>query len=292
VFQLPPIRPGPLAPSQIELFFEQGFLIVPKSLSSVEMIMLREAFGRLQETAYGLETTQDHDGSYFVLEQDPKKYQPTRIHRVVWCGGSEPELSALGAHPTLAGIASQILGTRLIQQLINQAHFKIPGDQVSFSWHQDSLHRRYGTRLWTDVNGLGSFVEIITAVDPMSAENGCIKLIPKSHLKGHIPVEGANRRLPASSFDPAAAIDIHLSPGQMLLVHPYTVHGSEANQSGKPRRLFLNGFAYPGANRRTYPGRDAGRFLDVSPHRTNRSIRSFYADTTPLSLVVDKNSAS
>ena len=44
---------------------------------------------------------------------------------------------------------------------------------------------------------------------------------------------------------------------------PYTAHASFENTSESYRRVFINGYAYPGANARVYPGDGAGRTLHV-----------------------------
>lgn len=88
-----------------------------------------------------------HRGSQFVLGEvasGPLRGQP-RIDRVVWCGAAEPELLQVGVDPRLLGVAAQVLGTLAMDQLINQVHFKLPYDGVTFPWHQDCRHRRWGT---------------------------------------------------------------------------------------------------------------------------------------------------
>jgi ectoine hydroxylase-related dioxygenase (phytanoyl-CoA dioxygenase family) len=127
---------------------------------------------------------------------------------------------------------------------------------VRFHFHQDSYHRRYGTELFTDVNGRGSFVQTLTAIDPMTADNGGLFVVPGSHLGGHIPT--LDGRLPEGSFDRGAAIPVELAAGDTLLLSPFTIHGSGPNLGRVPRRVFINGFASPGANRRDYPGAGFG----------------------------------
>ena len=207
---------------------------------------MRAAFERLETTARALPGSGMHAGSQFVLDADP-----FRIRRVVWCGAAEPVLSAFGMDQRVLGLAAWALGERRMHQLINQAHFKLPGDGVVFEWHQDSVHRRYGTPLWTDVTGRGSFVELATALDPVRADNGPLRFVPRSHLAGHLD--------PLPEVDETAAVTPELDPGDVVLFGPYVVHGSGANLSDRPRRMFLNGFAHPEANRRVYPGDGAGR---------------------------------
>ena len=55
--------------------------------------------------------------------------------------------------------------------------------------------------------------------------------------------------------------------GSVLVFGPYAIHRSLPNRSGVPRRVFINGYAYPGANARVYPGEAAGRTLRYEPIR-------------------------
>lgn len=250
----------PLSASQLARFERHGFLIVEDVFDAGEVERMRQAFERLESRASTLREVTMLDGSQFVVEPGEAR---VRIHRVVWCGGAEPALSDFGRDERLVAMAAQLLGTDRMEQLINQAHFKFPGDEVAFSWHQDSIHRRYGTELWDDVNGRGSFIETATAIDPMTPENGPLEFIPGSHLLGHIEHDPDTRKLPPDSYDPESAVTVQMSPGSVVLFGPYVIHGSQPNHSQMPRRLFLNGFAYPGANRRQYPGVDAGRMVSL-----------------------------
>jgi ectoine hydroxylase-related dioxygenase (phytanoyl-CoA dioxygenase family) len=49
--------------------------------------------------------------------------------------------------------------------------------------------------------------------------------------------------------------------GSVIFFGPYAVHGSTPNASSVPRRVLINGYAYPGANGRVYPGEGSGRVL-------------------------------
>ena len=114
----------------------------------------------------------------------------------------------------LVSLPAQLLGSRQVTQLINQAHYKLAGDGLEFPWHQDSAHRRYGGEAWSDVNGRGSYVQTVLAVDPAYSDNGPLYLIPGSSRMGH--------RVPASA----------------------------PNHSTRPRRVLINGYASPGSNAR------------------------------------------
>ena len=253
--------PRALTPAQIDTFFEEGFLVLREVFETEEIARMTAAFERLEATARSLDETGLHGGSQFVIDPAPRPAD-VQIHRIVWCGAGEPALSEFGRDPRLVRPACQLLETPVVSQLINQAHFKFPGDQVTFEWHQDSKHRRYGTDLWDDVTGWGSFVETTTAIDPMTPHNGPLRLIPGSHHRGHIPLDPPTGQIPEDAYDPERAVTLELDPGDVALFGPFLIHGSGPNESSHPRRLFLNGFAHPEANHRDYPGEGAGRMIE------------------------------
>ncbi len=236
-------------PTDLRAAFERdGYAIVRGAIPPQEISRISAAFDELIAIARTLPATADVGQARFVVEAEPFK-----LHRVVWCGGANRTLAELGGDPRFVDLAKIVLGPGPLVQLIQQAHFKLPGDGVDFAWHQDASNRRYGSELWTDVDGRGSFVQLALAVDPMGAKNGGLKVIPGSHRGGFVadPNTGA---LPADRFNPSDAIDPVLEPGDVLLFGPFLIHGSAANFSDGPRRLLLQGYALPGANHRIYPG--------------------------------------
>jgi len=242
-----------LTPNQINEFYSTGYTRVHGVLAPQEVEHTKQAFDRLLEEAHRLTTTTMVRGSQFVVEG-------SRVDRVVWCGAAEPSLLKLGEDPRLLGPASEILDSPTMDQLICQAHFKMPGDEVEFLWHQDSENRRFGTDGWTDVNGKGSFVQTFVALDRITGENGPLLVIPKSCRLGHLGLDHRDRKHPAIREE--AITPMLMEPGDMLLVNPYTIHASRPNNSDSPRRTFVCGYSAPGANHREYPGEGSGRRLE------------------------------
>ena len=257
----------PLSASEIDAFFTRGFFVRPDMFSKAETAAMRDAFDRLERTAGQFREPTNHSGAYFVVHRDDGEAPRTRIDRIVWCGGAESVLLAFGGDPRLVAIAAQLLGSAEMSQLINQAHFKLPGDGVQFPWHQDSTHRRHGTPEWRDLNGRGSYVQTVIALDDVTQDNGPLELIPGSCRRGHLGLPRTGE-LPAD-IDPASAVAATMSAGSVLFFGPYTIHRSLPNRSDVPRRVFINGYAYPGANARVYPGTGSGRTLryDGTPIR-------------------------
>jgi hypothetical protein len=226
-------------------FDEQGFAIVRGLFDPDEMAEISEAFDRLLALA---RTAPEHPSARFVVDRDP-----FRLHRVVWCGGAEPVLAKLGDDERFLRLAAGALDSSELVQLIQQAHFKLPGDGVGFGWHQDASNRRYGSPEWTDVDGRGSFVQLALAVDAMTPDAGPLRMVPGSHRLGFLADPGTGA-LPEADLPLDQAVDVLLDPGDVAIFGPFVVHGSAANTGPRPRRLFLQGYALPGANHRVYPG--------------------------------------
>jgi len=252
-----------LSQQQIDEFYNVGWITVPDLFDPDEIAVMRRCFDDLLARARQLRTTQISDGSYFVLDQDN---DDVIIKRVVWAGGCQPELLKIGEDPRLLGPALQLLGSDTADHLLSQAHFKRPGDGVKFDWHQDIGHRDRGPGTWVDVNGRGSFVQTALCVDDMTADNGPLMLVKGSGQWGRMDFgkfdynDDYNSRLPAC-FEQKNVVTVTARAGSVLLFGPYTVHASFENTSTVSRRVFINGYAYPGANHFKYPGEGSGRAL-------------------------------
>jgi len=251
-----------LSDDEKRAFHEGGFVVRRGVFRDDEVIAARNALERLYATAQTLRATGDHDGAFFALSASSEG--AVVVQRVVWAGGAEPVLLRLSEDPRLVAPALDLLGTSHCEQLLCQAHYKMPNDGVAFDWHQDIQHRDKGGDTWRDVTGHGSYVQTILLVDDMTEENGPLEFLPKDAIAlddaGRLLKEGGSVRVDASR-----AVSITGRAGDVLLFGPYAVHGSTPNQSTKPRRVLINGYAAPGANKRVYPGRGACRVLPVRP---------------------------
>ena len=179
------------------------------------------------------------------------------IRKIAWGGGAVPVLLHYGRHARLLHLASQLLGSDEMNHLINNAHMKMPGTTVAFGWHQDSVNRGIHKGFFADVNGGGSFVQTDLAVDPKYADSGPVAFMPRSGGEGHLP-HGESGYLSPDLVDEDRQVVPLPNRGDLLLWHPYTIHGSKPNTSKQVRRILINGYAYPGATRRTYAGSEKG----------------------------------
>ena len=99
-------------------------------------------------------------------------------------------------------------------------------------WHQDGHY-------WP-IRPLANCT-VWVALEPSTVENGCLRVIPRSHaekrLHEHLHEDRTdltlNQRM--AHVDEATALDIELEPGEMSLHDVYMIHGARANTSGRRR---------------------------------------------------------
>ncbi|HEY7673536.1 MAG TPA: phytanoyl-CoA dioxygenase family protein [Gammaproteobacteria bacterium] len=253
-----------LTRDEIRDFFEVGWITRRALFRADEIARMRACFDALEKIASELPETGLHRGAHFVLgEKDGGRV----IERVVWAGGCQRYLLEVGADARLTVPCAQLLRSDAMDHLLNQAHFKRPHDGVTFDWHQDIQHRDKGNGTWTDVNGTGSFVQTLLVLDAMTPDSGPMLFMPGSPKWGRVDFGGDGCHAgcaPAARpawFHAEDAVTITAEPGDTLFFGPYTAHASFENTSNRYRRVLINGYASPGANRRTYPGDGAGRRL-------------------------------
>lgn len=121
----------------------------------------------------------------------------------------------------------------------NKIALKYPGI-AGFRPHQDHAYwMHYGCRF---PEAHAAFI----ALDPATRDNGCLKLMPRSHLLGtlaHGPWSDGNgsddgvrpnvlQELLASGYE---LTPVETQPGDVILFHGNTIHGSDDNRSTMPR---------------------------------------------------------
>lgn len=134
-----------------------------------------------------------------------------------------------------------------VTQIIEQIHLKAPGDGIKFVWHQDSQHRLEAFGDFVNINEpFESYVNVLIAIDYADKSNGGLKIIPKTHLGGHL---NGKKGLDPESVNDKTALCPKLSPGDALVIGCHIIHGSDPNSSSNWRRSLILGFAVPNALR-------------------------------------------
>jgi hypothetical protein len=131
-------------------------------------------------------------------------------------------------------VASQLMEGRAILYLPFTA-VKSGGGGGQFHFHQDNNYTRH----------LGASINLWTALVPMRPENGCLCIVPRSHLEGDWESENAgdgDSHRKVSRDAAASSIPILMEPGDVVAFSRLTVHGSGANTSSDHRVAYATQF--------------------------------------------------
>lgn len=203
---------GHLTSDQVAAFHRDGIVFPIRVMSEVE------AANALRQ----LEALEAQEGGKLSTATNQK------IHILV------PSFTDLVRHPAILDATESILGPNIL--CWGSGFFaKNPNDAKYISWHQDSTY-------W-DL----SSSDVLTAwlaLTPSTPENGCLQVIPGSHLLDQMPHRdtfAAGNLLSrgqeiAVAVDRSKALDVVLRPGEMSLHHVRIFHGSEPNR-GRDRRV-------------------------------------------------------
>ena len=217
-----------LTDEQVAQFHRDGFLKGSRVLSDDEIAALQS------ET---LRVIEDRD--------NPDVQQPVMVHnftgdpeRAVWqivniWEASEP-FKELIYNPIIAEDIAQLSGAEEVRLWHDQIQYKPASKGGVNHWHQDSPY-------WPTLEPKDQQVTAWIALDDVDEENGCMRMVPGSHLWGnHVKWLEA---LP--SFDevpdlfegrPVKVVSCPVKKGEVHFHHALTWHGSGPNLSGRPRR--------------------------------------------------------
>jgi ectoine hydroxylase len=209
-----------LSEVQLREFDEQGYLFLPNRFSSDEVAVLRRAA----------------DEVYAMNRQEVWRESNGAARTAFAAHTYNEAFRRLGVHPRLIEPVMQILGGPVYMHQY-KVNAKAAFDGEVWQWHQD-----YGTWQRDDDMPEPRAMNIAVFIDPVTAANGPLLFIPKSHKKG---VQKAGHDLATTSYplwtlDRATVTRLAEEgglvaptgpPGCMLLFHGNLVHASPPNIS-------------------------------------------------------------
>ncbi len=140
----------------------------------------------------------------------------------------------IATHPDILDLVAQLDGPDLVLWG-SSVFYKRGGGGPHTSWHQDA-------QAWPMIKPAATTSVWIAATDS-TVRNGCLRVIPGSHEARRIAEHGyahptasiVSRSIAAHEFDEAAARDVELEAGQMVIFDIFTVHGGGPNPEARPR---------------------------------------------------------
>jgi phytanoyl-CoA hydroxylase len=161
-----------------------------------------------------------------------------RVRKVFYFVQIEPRLASAGNHPRMMNLIDQLIEPehRMIQDM---ALLKPPFHGSEKPWHQDTAYFD-----WTP---LGGIIGVWIALDEATVENGCMQVIPGTHLLGPTPhYHLRDCQIVDERVNVDRAVVVPLKPGGVLFFSGLIHHGTPPNVSGDRRRALQ--FHYAAAN--------------------------------------------
>jgi ectoine hydroxylase-related dioxygenase (phytanoyl-CoA dioxygenase family) len=214
-------------------FWRNGFVVVRGMFSRQEMAIVKRKIGEIQLMNARVER---------LRSQQTQGEHPSFETIFVWNDVEGNDLFAkIGrSHKILDRLSFYYDDD--VYDYHNKIALKYPGI-VGFRAHQDYAYwKHYGCH-FPEAHA------VFIAIDPAYRKNGCLQLVPRSHLLGTLP-HGAwtgqgsdNGVLPEvlqELFDTGYEFEpIEAEPGDAILFHGNTIHGSADNHSDESRLAMI-----------------------------------------------------
>jgi hypothetical protein len=148
----------------------------------------------------------------------------------------------LATRPSVLDVIERFIGPNILVHT-SSIFSKHPGAAASVAWHQDGYYWKLDSP---------RLVTAWIALSDSAPSNGCLRVVPRSHLTSlpHVQRAGNESMLSSGlSVEVDAAepdgVDIVLRAGEMSLHHLNAVHGSDCNRSNAKRIGFAVRYVAP-----------------------------------------------
>ena len=214
-----------LREEHVRTFWEQGYLVVDRVLEPDEVERSIEA---IMDIIHGrsLGSKIQFVRRRELLQTDEERERAVR--KVYSYIDHEPRLRDIAYHPRILGALEKLFGEppKVVQ---DQAILKPPGGGAEKPWHQDMA---YGNLSYDK-----SVIGIWLALDPADLDNGCMHVIPYSHMEGGVPHYAVRDwQICDRNVRVAEDVAVPLPPGGALIFSGLLHHGTPPNFSHKRRR--------------------------------------------------------
>lgn len=210
-----------LAPDELTRYAANGQLTPRWRLPTATLARMQDALARL------LEARADERPDFIALPHVP------------WEGPGGVEIAReffdFVTDPDLLDLVAAVIGPDIVLWA-SSVFCKPAAVGLEVPWHQDGQYWPIRPR---------ATVTVWIALDDVSRENGCMRVIPGSHRMGEFSHEKSDREdlvlnnvLNDPRLDLSKAYDVVLEAGQLSLHDVNIVHGSQPNRSARRRAGF------------------------------------------------------
>lgn len=250
--------------AQKAFFDKEGYLVVENLLSHTELEECQAEIQLIHEFAAGQESEEQKERADVArrhVQREPFAQDKTQGDKLPVLRKAENTrqysgvFKNLAQHPNLVAVLLNLLGEDLLL-FRSTLMFKPAFHGSSHGLHQDSAY-------WPMEPP--RLVTVSISLNEATPENGCFKVVPRSHLWGVQEWGGIARQQGAELTDRKEVaeqqMDVPLTAGSALFFHSLMVHGSGPNTTPNPRNTALYAYFSPdvryvtkdGTGERTFP---------------------------------------
>ena len=212
-----------LTPAMVELYNEQGYLILKNFIKPAEV-------SKLYQTA--LDDSAMQKNAMDLNDQSGKK---TKLS--LWFTQGNDVFGYLTRSEKMISLVKQLLGENApvchFHSKLMQKEPKVGG---AWEWHQDYGYWYKNQFMFPD-----ELISVMIALTAANKDNGCLQVIKGSHKLGRVnhgfagEQVGADMQMVNNALKTMELVFVEIEPGDALIFHSNLLHRSEANFSDFPR---------------------------------------------------------
>lgn len=259
---------GVLTEQQIQEFQEKGYLKVGKLLTDDQIEALRERLDWVMQgrSTHRPELLRNLAGGDLYREEGPdqRRFAENVVVQIVNIWEADELYFEHLYHPMITQMVAELIGCDQIRVWHDQIQYKPPEVGTKTGWHQDYP-------AWPILEP-ADLVTAWVALDDVTLENGCLRMVPGSHKWGIHRALGSGRDF-EPLYDPQQIPEdaevkveyVEVKAGECSFHHCLTWHGSAPNTTQRHRRAIAVHYM-PGYTRFVPRGRHAiDHLVEVQP---------------------------
>ncbi len=224
--------PMPADPDeQADFFRREGFVVLRGVLDASELAELDRELDRLAANAATLPKIRE--GFQLEKASDAARGKPA-FRKIGGISDLSEAFGRLMRHPRIVPLLRRIIGPRvmLYRDVCMMKPARVGREKP---WHQDSVYWP-----WIPME----LVSAMTALDDAGVDNGCLQIIPRTHLEQRQHY-GSELQLDLTDEEQARTCAVPLARGDTLLFHSLLFHASQTNRSDRDRRVCILSYQSP-----------------------------------------------
>lgn len=212
-----------LTQREIDQYHREGYLLFPALIHGEKLAQYMAMFDAIVEDA---KRREPGGGWTYELDAEGNVRPEMMLHKVQGVCLVRPETLALAREPEIVGRVASLIGPML--DIFGSKFFPmLPGGGTSTKWHQDNFY--FDTQS-DQVVTCGIYLQ------DTDRENGCLKIVPRSHTCGPFPhVRDVGTYGSWVDVDESTAVPLEVPGGTVILFSANLLHGANANVSRRTR---------------------------------------------------------